>query len=78
MELRCNSCRHMKRNFCLKLNEFLLNDYLKFQSGGAQGTYSGLFIFKSKCGIEESIKPATEELATFNALYPIDSFECVH
>ena len=54
------------------------NDYLKFEKGGAKGAYTGLFIYKSKCGIEESIKPETEELVTFYALYPIDSLECVH
>jgi hypothetical protein len=78
MELRCNTCKHMKRDFCSKISKFLSNDYLKFQIGGAQGTYLGLFIYKSKCGVEESIKPETEELTTFNVLYPIDSLECMH
>ncbi len=76
MELRCNTCKHLKGNFCAKLKEFLLNDYLKFQYGGAKGVYSGRFVFKSTCGIEESVKPETEELVTFNVLYPVDKLEC--
>lgn len=75
MELRCNSCKHLKEGFCLKLQEFLVNDYLKFQYGGAKGVYSGQFIYKSKCGIEKSIEPETEEIITFNVLYPIECLQ---
>ena len=53
VELRCNSCAHLKQGYCGKLKEFVPNELAKLFYGGAEGIYSGTITYPSKCGIEK-------------------------
>ena len=53
VELRCNSCAHLKQGFCSKLKEVVPNELAKLFYGGAEGIYSGTVTYPSKCGIEK-------------------------
>jgi len=56
VELRCNSCIHLKEGFCSRLNEPLPNGLAKLFYGGAKGIYAGSVTYPSKCGIEKQQK----------------------
>jgi hypothetical protein len=56
VELRCNSCVHLKEGYCDKIGEVLPNDLAKLFYGGAEGIYAGTVTYPSKCGIEKEQK----------------------
>jgi len=53
VELRCNSCAHLKQGFCSRLKEVVPSVLAKLFYGGAESIYSGTITYPSKCGIEK-------------------------
>lgn len=67
VELRCNSCPHLKNDLCEKLKEMLPNGIAKLYYGGAVGFYSTGVTYTSRCGIEKEVK----ETQAFEIITPL-------
>jgi hypothetical protein len=76
MKLRCDFCKYNKEEFCVKLDEELLNNFAKLYFGGAVGVYAGNIVNDSICGIEVKAKRRDDFIA-FQALAPTEEEKAI-